>query len=989
MAQAAGLGPPAQAPRLSQLLPTVKCSNCSQPVPLTDLSDHVCPPQPPLPPLQRLPTFSNPPSSFLPQRLQNIVSPRANTPPRRNSLDKESRGPRPDSSQRLPPAANVSRKDSLPSIATLPQSSSAPYRGNPLVPQDRPSTQSPPVGPVRNATPSFRRAAAAANVHFEPNSPPRRTNTPNAGDQNGSQSVGASPRRPSLARKESPAPPQQPPVSSSVRRDNPLSNPSLPSSLQPRERRRTPSASSSVARPEAMDRPEPSFDQSRRLNVDASRPSDHQRPPLDRSAVPAITSRPGPASSSQKPPPASTVPFPTSIPVHPARSPVMQSPASPLMPPPRSPVPESERYIDTKCGGEAGMAGVGRRGFAAVARAAMLAASLPSSHQPQPLISPHEPRANAPKFLNINPTAPHVAHAMEAFLRRFRAFISVIRLLLITLRWFSLFFWARCKCLVYTSLLTGQPASTPPPFSPNSGYAPCPASPLPSSPISPAISTPTSARYPNHPGPTFEVDNVTPKQKVHALSSPSGVRIASPSRTPSPRIPNPFERRLSSETVTQSPMNGFNMHLPLLDMLKRTDGGENESDDESVYTTHTSDANGATFSPSADSGTGLAYADESDEDTPVVMPLNLRKSNVNIDTNKVRFPTMSSPGSSRSSMPVRKESIASTSSAASAHSTTVGVRTRCNSSSTHSTMRSGGALERAMETLIEEGASISVLASGSVLASIAGPSTCRGGSGKPNRSNTVPGPASPENKAPKLPARSHTNPSLPHVHSERVKATSKVARIRNGSAEHHNCARCGTKIEDGRWIQMDGGSVLCERCWKNMYLPKCRRCNLPIEKQAVSSRDGQLKGKYHKGCFNCHVCQQPFPDKEFYVFDGKPFCAYHYHEANDSLCAATSCGQPIEGPCAVNHTGRRYHPEHLLCEYEDGCGEKLVEYWEFDGQMLCERHAGVSCNRDSSATQNDDHFDSVEATRDGGRARKRMTRFIDLKGGDDGELDIR
>jgi hypothetical protein len=36
--------------------------------------------------------------------------------------------------------------------------------------------------------------------------------------------------------------------------------------------------------------------------------------------------------------------------------------------------------------------------------------------------------------------------------------------------------------------------------------------------------------------------------------------------------------------------------------------------------------------------------------------------------------------------------------------------------------------------------------------------------------------------------------------------------------------------------------------------PQCRRCNLPIEKQAVSSSDGQLKGKYHRDCFNCHTC---------------------------------------------------------------------------------------------------------------------------------------
>ncbi|KIJ69321.1 hypothetical protein HYDPIDRAFT_80264 [Hydnomerulius pinastri MD-312] len=300
-----------------------------------------------------------------------------------------------------------------------------------------------------------------------------------------------------------------------------------------------------------------------------------------------------------------------------------------------------------------------------------------------------------------------------------------------------------------------------------------------------------------------------------------------------------------------------------------------------------------------------------------------------------------------------------------------------------------------METLIEEGASVSVLASGSVLASIAGPSTSRGAGGKPSRSNTVPGPASPEQKPPKLPTRSHTSPSHPHVHSERVGITAEVARIRNRGPEKkkdRTCARCETKIEDGRWIRMDGGSVLCERCWKNMYLPKCRRCNLPIEKQAVSSRDGQLKGKYHRDCFNCHTCQKPFPDKEFYVFDGKPFCAYHYHEANDSLCAASSCGQPIEGPCAVTHSGRRFHPEHLLCEFEDGCGEKLAEYWEVDGQMFCERHAGVCGSRDGGSTRGDDPSDDlVESGKlaDEGRAMRRMTRFIDLGAGEDEDVDIR
>ncbi|KAF8212089.1 hypothetical protein K438DRAFT_1226604 [Mycena galopus ATCC 62051] len=110
------------------------------------------------------------------------------------------------------------------------------------------------------------------------------------------------------------------------------------------------------------------------------------------------------------------------------------------------------------------------------------------------------------------------------------------------------------------------------------------------------------------------------------------------------------------------------------------------------------------------------------------------------------------------------------------------------------------------------------------------------------------------------------------------------------------CVRCEKKIDDGKWVAVDGGGVLCEKCWKNMYLPKCRRCNLPIEKQAVSSSDGQLKGKYHRECFNCFTCQKPFPDKTFYVHEGKPLCAYHYHEANDSLCAAARWGSPSRAP---------------------------------------------------------------------------------------------
>ncbi|PFH51747.1 hypothetical protein AMATHDRAFT_141899 [Amanita thiersii Skay4041] len=271
------------------------------------------------------------------------------------------------------------------------------------------------------------------------------------------------------------------------------------------------------------------------------------------------------------------------------------------------------------------------------------------------------------------------------------------------------------------------------------------------------------------------------------------------------------------------------------------------------------------------------------------------------------------------------------------------------------------------------------------------------GGAKTQRSNTVAVAHSPEMRAPKLPTRSRTSPIVDRgrvLDGEREKVRDGERRERVKKAK--TCVKCNKMIEDGRWVQCDGGSVLCDSCWKSMYLPKCRRCNKPIERQAVSSSDGQLKGKYHRECFNCHKCHKPFPDKSFYVFEGKPLCAYHYHEANQSLCAR--CGQPIEGPCAVSHGGEKYHPEHFICEYAGNprCGEKLVEYWEVDGRMLCERHAfggSVYGARISSleryGRREEEDMYGYGYEKKTAKATKRVTRFIDLANGGIEESGLR
>ncbi|KAI9510218.1 hypothetical protein F5148DRAFT_613795 [Russula earlei] len=224
--------------------------------------------------------------------------------------------------------------------------------------------------------------------------------------------------------------------------------------------------------------------------------------------------------------------------------------------------------------------------------------------------------------------------------------------------------------------------------------------------------------------------------------------------------------------------------------------------------------------------------------------------------------------------------------------------------------------------------------------------------------------------------------SSPESKKDRLSQESSTSGLARHDEKVQTCMRCSKDIEDNRWIRVEKGrGVLCDKCWKSMYLPKCRRCDLPIEKQAVSSSDGQLKGKYHRECFNCHTCHKPFPDKTFYVFDGKPFCDYHYHEANHSLCTAPFCGRPIEGPCAVSHSGDRYHIEHLTCEYEydetgKRCEERLVDYWEVEGRMLCERHMRrVAEQEDMLGIGLDEIGTKFEPS---SKATKRRTRFIDI-----------
>jgi hypothetical protein len=135
-----------QTGRISQVLPTVKCSNCNNEVTLDQLGDHVCPSPPPIPLLPKPATSPHSATSLLPSRLQNRVPP----PLARVPQDPRSDGPSsPRRAQRAwnqPPPSPLSAVHTNPSLHTARETGPAtPIRRDPW---PHSQTPQPPPSPA-------------------------------------------------------------------------------------------------------------------------------------------------------------------------------------------------------------------------------------------------------------------------------------------------------------------------------------------------------------------------------------------------------------------------------------------------------------------------------------------------------------------------------------------------------------------------------------------------------------------------------------------------------------------------------------------------------------------------------------------------------------------------------------------------------------------------------------------------------------------------
>ncbi|GJC98172.1 LIM domain-containing protein [Colletotrichum higginsianum] len=115
----------------------------------------------------------------------------------------------------------------------------------------------------------------------------------------------------------------------------------------------------------------------------------------------------------------------------------------------------------------------------------------------------------------------------------------------------------------------------------------------------------------------------------------------------------------------------------------------------------------------------------------------------------------------------------------------------------------------------------------------------------------------------------------------------------------------------------------------------CKSCGDAIKGKSISSADGRLTGRYHKTCFVCTTCREPFSSAEFYVHNDRPYCELHYHKLNGSLCG--TCGRGIEGQYLEDEERVKYHVGCFRC---GDCGMSLSNgYFEVKGKAYCERDA--------------------------------------------------
>lgn len=114
------------------------------------------------------------------------------------------------------------------------------------------------------------------------------------------------------------------------------------------------------------------------------------------------------------------------------------------------------------------------------------------------------------------------------------------------------------------------------------------------------------------------------------------------------------------------------------------------------------------------------------------------------------------------------------------------------------------------------------------------------------------------------------------------KSMSNGVILQAGSKKYHpecfKCVNCDVGVRDQYYER--NGSVFCEKCYYDAYIPLCYKCNLKIAPDfegrltVVEWQDRQ----FHQGCFSCDSCSTPFDDLKALNYNNNLYCDSCYNK---------------------------------------------------------------------------------------------------------------
>jgi len=150
-------------------------------------------------------------------------------------------------------------------------------------------------------------------------------------------------------------------------------------------------------------------------------------------------------------------------------------------------------------------------------------------------------------------------------------------------------------------------------------------------------------------------------------------------------------------------------------------------------------------------------------------------------------------------------------------------------------------------------------------------------------------------------------------------------------ADCFKCKTCGMALGGKPYIRFEG-DFLCQDDYYALQGNKCAHCEIIIKGQYVEAMDTTWCPDH----FVCATCGQPFPDDQFFKYEGHPYCKRDYRILTSENCA--TCGEQILDGEMMEGGDQKYHMKCFVCAEDGkpiGDGDK---YHDYNGKIYCDEH---------------------------------------------------